>query len=61
MIEPGRIPMSDEENAQVDDLLALVDDTPVSMTRRDPGEAGPIVVQAGERSFLVQATEWEEL
>ena len=40
----GRIPLKDAEHAAVDKLLAS-HDASASLTRRDPGETGPVVVE----------------
>ena len=39
----GRIPLKDAEHAAVDKLLAK-HDAPAGISRRDPGETGPVVV-----------------
>lgn len=44
MITEGRIPMSDTEQASLEELLATLDEPPVGFTRRDPGETGPVLV-----------------
>lgn len=42
MLFEGHIPMNGAERSAVDELVSL--HANVSFTRRDPGEAGPIVV-----------------
>ncbi len=63
MIQPGRIPMSDLEAAQLELLLGELepDAGPVSLTRRDPGELGPIIVHVGLRAFLVDDDNRQEI
>ncbi len=44
MIQPGRIEMTEKEVAQLEALLSDLDGEPVSITRRDPNESGPVLV-----------------
>lgn len=55
MLLAGRIPLSDAEHAAVDKLIEQNPDEPVSMTRRDPGETGPLLVHVGDDTYLVDA------
>ncbi len=55
MLHEGRIPLEDAEHAAVDKLIAKNPDTPVSFSRRDPGETGPLVVGVGDDTYIVQA------
>lgn len=51
MIEEGRIEMTAEALAAVNELLAEVGRG--SLSRRDPGETGPLVLKAGGRRFEI--------
>lgn len=53
MLVPGRIPMNDAENAAVEKLQSEHPDEPVSLTRRDPGESGPLLVHVGAMMWEV--------
>ncbi len=55
MLGEGRIPLQQEEHDAVDKLIAKHPDDPVSFSRRDPGETGPLVVGVGEDTYIVQA------
>lgn len=44
MLSPGRIPMSAAENERLDELLEQRGADGVTITRRDPGDTGPLVV-----------------
>lgn len=48
MIQGQRIPMSDVELAAVDELIAAHADERISLTRRDPGETGPVLVHISD-------------
>lgn len=45
MLSHGRLPMTEKENTRLEELLAEHGDKHVSISRRDPDEAGPLVVQ----------------
>lgn len=45
MLSEGRIPMSDDEHAALKALLAKHGGEGVTLTRRDPGDSGPLLVQ----------------
>ncbi len=47
MLLPERLPLTDAENDAVDKLIEANPGVPVSMTRRDPGETGPLLVHVG--------------
>lgn len=47
MIQPGRIPMSETEAGHLDALLEGLGEH-VSLSRRDPNESGPILVQTAQ-------------
>jgi len=51
MLSPGRIPLNDAENAAVGELATR--HALVGLSRRDPGEAGPVVVSAADASWEV--------
>jgi len=52
MISEGRIPMTEEEAEAVRVLLDDVGDR-VTLSRRDPGNTGPLLVQTDTTSFLI--------
>lgn len=52
MLHPERIPLNEAEVAAVDKLAAGHDQAAVSLTRRDPGETGPLLVH-------IEADTWE--
>lgn len=47
MLSPGRIPMSDDEHRGVEKLLAEHEGEQAGLTRRDPGDSGPVLVHIG--------------
>lgn len=53
-IAQGRIPLNlnDKENTAIDKLLENHDGT-ASLTRRDPGNSGPVVVEIGDESWEI--------
>lgn len=53
MLSEGRLPLSEAEHAAVDKLAAEHPDDVVSLTRRDPGESGPLLVQAGAKTWEI--------
>lgn len=53
MLSEGRIPLNEKEHAAVDKLVGEFPDTPLGLTRRDPGETGPLVVSAGDQSWEI--------
>jgi hypothetical protein len=54
-LHEGRIALSDAEHAAINKLLAKHPDTAASLTRRDPGETGPVLVHIGDDSYQVSA------
>lgn len=50
-----RIPLTTAENAAVNKLIAKNPGEPVSLTRRDPGETGPVLVYVGATTYVVDA------
>ena len=46
MLQGGRIPLSETEHAAVDKLAAENSGVSLGLTRRDPGETGPLIVTA---------------
>ena len=56
MLREGRLPLLAAEHDAVDTLIAKNPDQPVSMTRRDPGETGPLLVHVGDSTYLVDET-----
>ena len=55
MLTEGRIPLTDAEHGAVDDLIAMNPGLAVSLTRRDPGESGPLLVYVGDSAYSVDA------
>lgn len=53
MIHAGRIPLTAEEHAAVEKLLAHHKFDRASLTRRDPGETGPVLVHLGDTTWVV--------
>lgn len=56
MLRSGRIPHNDAEGAAINKLLARRQDENATLTRRDPGETGPIVVTIGDDIWHVHET-----
>lgn len=62
MLHEGRLPLNEAEHAAVDKLIAKNQDlgadgrfAPVSFTRRDPEESGPLLVHVGDDTHVVTA------
>lgn len=55
MLHPGRLPMAAAEERALERLLAKHPTKPISLTRRDPGENGPLLVHAGDRTYVIDA------
>jgi hypothetical protein len=53
MLNHGRIPLTNQEHDTIEKLLANHDGGPVTLTRRDPGETGPILAHAGDDTYQV--------
>lgn len=53
MLIPGRIPLNAAEHDAVETLIAKNPDKPLSITRRDPGETGPLLVHVGDDTYTV--------
>jgi hypothetical protein len=53
MLSPGRIPLTDDETQAVEKLLAKHAGESISLTRRDPGESGPVLVHVGRDTYEV--------
>ena len=51
MLQPGRLPLNAAEHAAVDSLLEQHPGQPISLTRRDPGETGPLLVHVGDDTY----------
>lgn len=51
MLQDGRIPLTAEEHAAIERLLAK--HGPGSLTREHPGEAGPVLVNIGDQTWRV--------
>ena len=55
MLSEGRIPLQQAEHDAIDKLIAKHKGAPVSFTRQDPGDLGPVVVYIGGDVYIVQA------
>lgn len=53
MLSHGRIPHRQAEGEAIDRLLAKHPGEPATLTRRDPGDTGPLLVHIGRESWLV--------
>lgn len=53
MVSAERIPVSDKEHAAIEKVQKKHKDQNLTLTRRDPGESGPIVVHAGDVSYQI--------
>jgi len=53
MLREGRLPLSPAEHEAAETLIAKNPDEPVSMTRRDLGETGPLLVHVGDSTYVV--------
>jgi hypothetical protein len=49
----GRIPMTELEHDSVDKLVAANSGQSVSLTRRDPGDTGPVLVHVGDDTYQI--------
>lgn len=55
MLAHGRIPLQEAEDHAISELLADHPGQPASLSRRDPGETGPIIVQIGASTWEIAA------
>jgi hypothetical protein len=53
MLAADRIHLTRRETQAIEKLIAEHPDAPVSLTRRDPGERGPVLVHLGDQTFEV--------
>jgi hypothetical protein len=53
MLREGRLPLTAAEHDAVDTIISKNPGEPVSTTRRDPGETGPLLVHVGDRTYVV--------
>ena len=56
MLTEGRLPLNEAEHKAVDKLIAEHDGASASLTRRDPGETGPLLVHVGEKTWEIDET-----
>lgn len=54
MLIPGRIPLTEREHKAVEKLLATHEGN-ATITRRDPGETGPVLVHLGDATYQISA------
>ncbi len=56
MLEQGSLPLNDKEQAAIDEIRAEIPDVQFSLSRRDPGETGPVIVHIpGSDPFELKA------
>ena len=53
MLIPGRISVNAEETKTVEKLMAEHDGAAISMTRRDPGETGPLLLHVDDETWEI--------
>jgi hypothetical protein len=53
MLQEGRLPLTEAEHSAVDKLADQNPDAAISVTRRDPGETGPLFVHVGATTYQV--------
>lgn len=53
MLQTGRAPMNEAENAAVDKLALEHEGKAMSLTRRDAGETGPLLVHVDDDSYEI--------
>lgn len=53
MLNTGRIDGTEAEHAAVDKLIGEHDGESVFVTRRDPGDTGPMIVQVGDLAWEI--------
>lgn len=53
MVSAERIPVSDKEHSAIEKLQEKHKDQNLTLTRRDPGESGPILVHVGNDTYLI--------
>lgn len=53
MLSDGRLPLNAAEHDAAETLAAKNKGKPVSLTRRDPGETGPLLVHVGDDTYVV--------
>ncbi len=55
MLQEGRIPLEQAEHDAVDKLIADNPDVAIGLTRRDPGETGPLLVTVDGKVYEVDS------
>lgn len=53
MLYEGRIPLNDAEQQAVEKLMFENDGAAVSLTRRDPGETGPVLIHIDHVTYQI--------
>ena len=53
MLHPERIPHTDAEATAIEKLEGEHPDEQMTLTRRDPGDTGPLVVHIGDDSWEI--------
>lgn len=55
MLYHGRLPLNAAENDAVETLITKHRGEQVSLTRRDPGDTGPLLVHVGHQTWQISA------
>jgi hypothetical protein len=53
MLSPGRIPLNAAEEAALEALLESQPGRSLTLTRRDPGDTGPLLVQSDDGAWEI--------
>lgn len=53
MLNSSRLPLNEAETNAVEKLTGENPDANLSLTRRDPGETGPLLVHVGESTYQI--------
>lgn len=56
MLRHGRLKANAAEHKAIDDLVAGSRNGPVSVTRRDPREKGPLLAHVGDKTYVISKT-----
>lgn len=55
MVYTGSIPLTEAEKKAVEKLGGQNPDEQLTLTRRDPGETGPLLIHAGDQTWEIAA------
>ena len=53
MMQEGRIRMNEAEHAAIDKLQGEHEEESIGVTRRDPGETGPLIATVAGTEYLI--------